>query len=614
MSDYSKYKDSRPEDTILKIQRILNDIGLFPVQTWTEHSLKGAASCRVTLYPTDYGTNGKGTDELYATASAYGELIERLQNNILTYRDRGDDLYGEVGFKEFPDEIDRHIMDIVNDPDPYSEVMLPRMGFHDDFSQMNFLREISNLYGGSEKTIPVVPFADPVENKIEYLPIAFITEMTMSNGMAAGNTLEEAMVQAMSEIFERAVQTALLTGKAIPPEIPEEEIKKYSLYHLIRQIHVEGRYRVKLFDCSMGKGWPVAGMFISDLETGNFGLKLGAHPSFAVAVERTLTESFQGRDLESFSNASQAGTIEQSANFHNLMNVAKTANGIYPRNIFTDQPGWEYRPWTKWEKIAKQGENKNREFLRELFSLLKAEGGHPLVRDCSFLGFPAVHIVVPGFSEVYAPGKMKYKAIATTRKVRRSFDHFPDLTGDEETRLLRLIEFNEYSIRDNQIGFFMARQLSEKYCLDRIAAYLALKHGKYEKAQHFFTKLAGNAGKPEDALYYQAMVRYTQCRKEGYLSEDSLAYIRVTSRDEVSSRVENDVKDLSGIMGKQFEQIHCFDCENCPVFGKECTYPDTREIVVKVMRAMKCENVSQERMLELTGSLYHASTSCDRKP
>ncbi|HCM92781.1 MAG TPA: hypothetical protein DIS78_09480 [Lachnospiraceae bacterium] len=151
---------------------------------------------------------------------------------------------------------------------------------------------------------------------------------------------------------------------------------------------------------------------------------------------RPLTEALQGRNLEGFANSARAGTLEQSKQYHNLTNKDKIGVGTYPAKLFTDWPMWEYRPWTKWENIVACGKNSNREFLRGLLSLLREENCHPLVRSCSFLGFPCVFIVVPGFSEIYMPGQMKAKAIVTTRMVRRSFDHFPELTAAEEKRLM----------------------------------------------------------------------------------------------------------------------------------------------------------------------------------
>ena len=104
MSNYSKYKERMPQDTIFEIRRILNEMGLFPVQTWTNSAYEGAKSCRVSIYPTKLGSNGKGTDVLYSTASGFAELMERMNNGLLTIRDRRDSFYSEAGFYNFPDE------------------------------------------------------------------------------------------------------------------------------------------------------------------------------------------------------------------------------------------------------------------------------------------------------------------------------------------------------------------------------------------------------------------------------------------------------------------------------------------------------------------------------
>ena len=239
-----------------------------------------------------------------------------------------------------------------------------------------------------------------------------------------------------------------------------------------------------------------------------------------------------------------------------------------------------------------------------MFSLLKAEGHHPLVRNSSFLGFPCVFIVVPGFSEIYIQWQMKYKTIVTTRKTRRSFDHFPDLNTEEELRLLKLIEFNEYSVRDNQVKYFTARQLSDKYDLRKIGAYLSLKHGKYEKALHFFSSLATHEEEPDEKLYYKAMVIFSECRKNGSEAEKSMALVRAVCRNDIAERVNRVVSDIDNVIKRQFEKVNCFDCANCKIAGRECTYPVTREIVRKVMSAMKKENASQEEMLELLKEVY----------
>ena len=62
MSNYSKYKERRPEDTVFCIQTILNRARLFTTVEWLDGTFEGVCSNRVTIYPTKLGTNGKGTD------------------------------------------------------------------------------------------------------------------------------------------------------------------------------------------------------------------------------------------------------------------------------------------------------------------------------------------------------------------------------------------------------------------------------------------------------------------------------------------------------------------------------------------------------------------------
>ena len=202
-------------------------------------------------------------------------------------------------------------------------------------------------------------------------------------------------------------------------------------------------------------------------------------------------------------------------------------------------------------------------------------------------------------TEIYVDGKIKYKDIVTTRRARRSWDHFPILDKDEEKRLLMMILFNENSIRDNVVSFATARQLSEKYMLEKVAAWIALKHKEYDRAIHFFEKLYMNENDEKEKLYYKAMVQYVRALSWNFDDEKAKALIRKLYPDDIASCIAEDVSDPETIMERKFPKLHCYNCENCPLAGKDCTYPDTREIVIKTMSAMKTENVSQEKMLKM---------------
>ena len=45
--------------------------------------------------------------------------------------------------------------------------------------------------------------------------------------MSAGNTLAEAQVQCLSEIFERAVKREILEGEMTLPDVPQQVLEKY---------------------------------------------------------------------------------------------------------------------------------------------------------------------------------------------------------------------------------------------------------------------------------------------------------------------------------------------------------------------------------------------------
>lgn len=589
MSDYSKHKESQPGDTVFRIQQILHDAGLFPVLRWTNSSLDGVRSNRVTLHPTNLGTNGKGTDEPFATASGYAELMERIQNNLLCLRDKADGLSEELGFQEFPDERQRSIADILDDPDPYTAYALDALELDGYLARHAFLREVASTYGKDATSLPVVPFADLVGDEIVWVPQCLVVAIAGSNGMAAGNTLEEAMVQGLSELFERAVSRQILMGKATPPQIPDDAVRDYSFFDLIEQVRSQGRYRVTLYDCSLGQGWPVAAVCVADTLSGTFGFKLGAHPSMAVAIERTLTEALQARSIEQFAHTCSAGSLEAAASFHNVANVSKTGVGIYPWTLFVKEPDWEFQPWTRWEGLD------NRGFLKEMLHILIEADMRPLIRDSSFLGFPACFIAVPGFSDLYVANKTLAHSIVSAARVFPAWAHFPDLSDEEEDRLLRLIRFKRDSEIENHVESMSGRPLSSAYSLDRIGALLSLKKGDYAGLIEFLRRMASSTD--EEPTYLTGMAAYAQARQLGADADGALRLVDQLFDAKTAGRIREDVSDIPGLMRRSFKHLSCYDCLHCEARNTGCSYPEVRATLAACGRAMRCDNVSQESLL-----------------
>ena len=77
------YKEKQPEETVGQIQKILKNLEINVTEKWQKKSSIGTYALRLKIENMDIGVNGKGINKIYAQASAYAELIERLQNDLL---------------------------------------------------------------------------------------------------------------------------------------------------------------------------------------------------------------------------------------------------------------------------------------------------------------------------------------------------------------------------------------------------------------------------------------------------------------------------------------------------------------------------------------------------
>lgn len=307
---YSKHKDCTPEQTIETIKSILDGLGIKTEVNALNHPFYGTYSNHVQIAGTAIGANGKGTTEAYALASGYAELIERIQNGMAATRCYHTRLYQEFGFYHYADE---KLVDI-DEALEASEGIMDAWLKHVDPAYGKGERDILDLlpmgmYERDDNKIPVIPYVNVFDGHTTWLPMALLSAVCGSNGLAAGNTMEEAVVQALSEIFERYAQGLIISEQLTPPQVPPTYLELAGLKETIADIECTGRYQVSIFDCSLGRGYPVAMSCIVDKTRGTFGLRFGCHPSFAVAVERTLTEAYQGRTAE------QSGSLNNTAPF-----------------------------------------------------------------------------------------------------------------------------------------------------------------------------------------------------------------------------------------------------------------------------------------------------------
>jgi len=216
--------------------------------------------------------------------------------------------------------------------------------------------------------------------------------------MSAGNTLAEAQVQCLSEIFERAVKREILEGEIALPDVPQEVLAKYpSILAGIQRLEEQG-FPVLVKDASLGGVYPVMCVTLMNPRTGGVFSSFGAHPSLEVALERSLTELLQGRSLEGLNDlppptfASEAVTEP-----NNFVEHFIDSSGIVSWRFFSAKSDYDFVEWD----FSRKGENANAEEAATLFDILKAMGKETYVAVYDQLGATACRILVPGYSEVY---------------------------------------------------------------------------------------------------------------------------------------------------------------------------------------------------------------------
>ena len=601
---YSKHKDRDPRQTVETVRGILEDIGLETNLRWTSHQFDGTCSNRVTVEGTTIASNGKGTTEEYAMASGYAELMERIQNKLTGQRIHVSDTYTAHGFYDFPDERVVAAADIVSRHDPVIDGWLGGWGMHTETERTQALESFSKAYyPRDDGMLAEVPYVDVFDGELRWLSLSLYRGVYASNGMAAGNTLEECLVQGLSEVYERHVIRKVLRGEVTPPRIPHEELAAWSVGELIERIEEGGRYRVLVHDGSLGKGYPVIITAIVDRFHGTLGVNCGAHPSMAVAVERTLTEAFQGKDINRFTTMTDIAPLVETAGHSNLRSVVHDGSGSYPPSFLTGTPSWEYVRWPSDEGLT------NAELLDRMVGLLRRDGYRLLVRDTSFLGFPSCHILVPGMSELNDSTPEAIASSSTVGVLHDTISTFPDVTPEQQELILAAEspETRKYGHLYYGRPFTTGRMRAP-----RVFGMLHLARGEFGAASANFRQ-EGEAMEALTSLYWQAMARYAGWREEGLTHEEAIGAVQLLYLPTIACRVACDTEPGPDMLTRAFPRMNCFNCEACEMAAMgHCAAPANRVAFEKINAAMARSTLTQDRMLQLfeRASGRQASLGC----
>jgi len=494
-------KDLPLEQTIANMTNLLADLGMkieisswrnIVPNVWSLH-IRDAAS------PMCF-TNGKGASKESALCSALGEFIERLNCNFF-YNDQ---FFGqEIANSEFVHYPNEKWFTLTDD-DALPEGILDdyTREIYDPEDELRGSHLIDTNSGNSERGICSIPYVRQSDGETVYFPSNLIENLFLSNGMSAGNNVNEAKVQCLSEIFERAVKRQIIEQEIVLPDVPQEVINKYpTIVEGIEALEVQG-FPIVVKDASLGGQFPVMCVTLMNPKTGGVFASFGAHPSFEAALERSLTELLQGRSFEGLNDVPKPTfNSMEVAEPENFVEHFIDSTGVISWRFFSDKHDYEFCEWDF------SGTNEEESDL--LFGILETLGKESYIAEFSDLG-SACRILVPDYSEVYPVDDLIWDNTNKALTYREDILNLHSLDDDSLASLVERLEegqLDNYTDIPTLIGVVFDENTvwGQLTILElKILLYLAL--GALEEATELVeTFLQYNDNTVERGLFYQAM-------------------------------------------------------------------------------------------------------------
>ena len=390
-------KDLPLEQTIANMSRLLAGLGIkIEIASW-RNIIPNVWSLHIRdAHSPMCFTNGKGATKESALASALGEYIERLScNHFYAGSFWGEDV-ANAAFVHYPNE--RWFKPGKKDALPKEILDDHCRAIYDPDGELRGSHLIDTNSGNGARGVCSLPYVRQSDGEVVYFPVNLIENLFASNGMSAGNTLAEAQVQCLSEIFERAVKREIIEGEICLPDVPQDVLAKYpSIVAGIQGLEEQG-FPVLVKDASLGGQFPVMCVTLMNPRTGGVFASFGAHPSLEVALERSLTELLQGRSFEGLNDLPQPTFVSNAVTEpNNFVEHFIDSSGVVSWRFFSAKADYEFVEWD----FTSQGNNANADEAATLFGLLKDMGKEVYMAVYGQLGATACRILVPGYSEVY---------------------------------------------------------------------------------------------------------------------------------------------------------------------------------------------------------------------
>ncbi|EJO5348005.1 YcaO-like family protein [Clostridium botulinum] len=583
-SFFNNYKDNDPISTINNIRNILNKQGILPIESSWFNSVDGFYSVNLKLPNLDIFSNGKGVNNEYALASAYGEFMERLQNQVI-YRGRFDFSKKVENHKNFmysPDEVYLDIEDILKGEfNGYKIYLPPKEKTYIDYDIVSKWQCI-NSFNSCSKII-AIPFYSSNKDTLYYIPLPILDLYYSTNGMCAGNTMEEALVEGFAEIFERYAKFKILNENIIPPTIPIEYIEKFKVpYNMIKEFENISNFKVIVKDCSLGKGLPVVAVIVIDTINQKYFWSFGSHPVFEIALTRTLTELLQGKDIHNLVNLMDFKYLNKS-----IKDTSNKLNSFIDGTCYFSIESFSNNYSYKFNGYKDMANKSNKELFNYTLDLLKSMNYDILLRDVSFMGFPSFQIIVPNMNEVITTKEIDFDTLSKRANIQKIMKKLSSASFEELQLVIDYITKFDYNNNDSIISFvklpFTDLFLWHNMRTDLFIFSAYYKMGKLEESHNAISKFVNEMGENIDnevSTYYKCIRDYIGTKIDNLSIEKSKEYLSIFYDMNILESVIEELANPNEIFD-WFGDLNCFNCSNCD-FNETCYYCKLEKIHIKI--------------------------------
>ncbi len=511
-----KFKDCTPQQTVEKIRGILRQLNIEVYEKWRDSKVEHCYSLSVYAKGGVPFANGKGVTKDFARASAYGEFIERLQGGLFLNKYQSVIRNPEMDLQTFaPDAKYKTKQELINDGEWMDYII---SAYKIPSLNREVIAKFCAAYAcADEDRILTLPFYSIFEDKYVDLPMGFVDQIYSTNGCCVGNTKEEAWVHAFSEMMERHASVNMLTGGKAAPRIPDEVLDQYTtVSEIIQQIRETGDLDVEIFDYSIGNGFPVVSTRVISKKNHSYRVNVAADPVFEIALQRTLTEMFQGKSIDSVTSMHGGRIMRDVTDMSitsNVVNQLETSSGLYTADYFANELTCKDLP----SRFEDNSEKSNKELLTYMLDLYRQLGVPVYVRNFSYLGFLCYRFVVPGFSEAFAVRLRELvPEYAISDQACKVYKNAAVATDQDlqlmlsQSKMIRDV-FSRYYSFEYLSGIPVDRSIS-RFLTGITRAYAAYRLGKFKEAISYMKEGVTQEQDDSTRQYFECVNKYLEMK------------------------------------------------------------------------------------------------------